>query len=210
VYEDPHSDLLRDTPIAALTRRTFLRLSLALPTAFLSVAGGLGLLLPTPACADDDEHEPTPRRTEGPFYVPDSPRRNVLVEEGMRGTRLLLRGRVLSTHGRPIPGALLDFWQADIDGEYDLAGFRLRGHQLGDAQGRYALRTIVPAPYSFRAPHIHVRVQAPGGRALPTQLFFPNHPRNRTDGIFRDSLVMAVRDTANGKEALFDFILAVR
>lgn len=210
MHEDLHSDVLRETPIAALTRRTFLRLSLALPTAFLSVAGGLGLLLPTPACADDDEHEPTLRRMEGPFYVPDSPRRNVLLEEGMPGTRLLLHGRVLSTRGRPIPGALLDFWQADVDGEYDLDGFRLRGHQLSDAQGRYALRTIVPAPYAFRAPHIHVRVQAPKQHALPTQLFFPNHPRNRTDGIYRDSLLMTVRDARNGKEALFDFILAVR
>src|SRR5262249_59582752 len=51
---------------------------------------------------------------------------------------------------RPLAGALLDFWQADDDGSYDNQGFRLRGHQFTDAQGRYLLSTIVPAAYAGR------------------------------------------------------------
>jgi len=44
------------------------------------------------------------------------------------GTRLVVEGVVLSTACTPIPGALIDFWQADDRGEYDNSGYRLRGH----------------------------------------------------------------------------------
>ncbi|MBV8772487.1 MAG: hypothetical protein JO166_09185 [Deltaproteobacteria bacterium] len=43
------------------------------------------------------------------------------------------------------PGVILDFWQADADGEYDNSGFRLRGHQSTDDHGRYLLETMVQA-----------------------------------------------------------------
>ncbi len=181
-----------------LTRRKFLMLLLA-------GSGGLLMLAPTPACGE--YREPTPSHIEGPYYKPRSPQRSNLVEEGMEGTRLLLRGRVLSTKGSPIPHALLDFWQADANGVYDNAGYRLRGHQFTDEAGRYSLRTIVPGPYPGRTSHIHVKVQAPGKPVLTTQIHFPGDPRNRTDPLYRSGLLMTVRDTTNGKEATFDFVL---
>jgi len=117
-------------------------------------------------------------------------------------------GRVLSTSCQAINAAKLDFWQADNSGTYDLAGFRLRGHQFTDTEGRFSLQTIVPGLYPGRTRHIHVKVQAPNGPILTTQLYFPNEPRNASDGIFASALLMDVQDAANGRAATFDFVLA--
>jgi protocatechuate 3,4-dioxygenase beta subunit len=101
----------------------------------------------------------------------------------------------------------LDFWQADGRGDYDNAGYRLRGHQTTDGDGRYRLETIVPGVYPGRTRHIHVTVKAPGRPGLTTQLYFPGEPENQRDGIFARDLVMKVRDTDGGKLAGFDFVL---
>ena len=126
---------------------------------------------PTPACHDGDEA--TLAQTEGPYFKPSSPERIELLEEGMAGQPIELVGFVLTRACKPLAGALLDFWQADDKGRYDNAGFRLRGHQFTDAEGRYRLRSIVPGVYPGRTRHIHVKVQPRGGRVLTTQLYFP-------------------------------------
>ena len=123
------------------------------------------------------------------------------------GTRLVVGGLVLSTGCKPVPGALLDFWHADAEGEYDLRGFRLRGHQFADAAGRFRLETVVPGAYGGRTRHIHVRVQAPQGRILTTQLYFPGEAANAGDGLFSPRLVMVVRGSGALRQALFDFVL---
>jgi protocatechuate 3,4-dioxygenase beta subunit len=145
--------------------------------------------------------------TEGPFFTPRSPLRTSLLEPGVTGARVFLTGRVFSRECRPVPGALLDFWHADDIGEYDNVGYRLRGHQFTDDQGRYRLETIVPGLYPGRTRHYHLKVQAPRGRILTTQLFFPGEPRNRADGIFRRELLLSVKDTKAGKDARFNFVL---
>lgn len=162
------------------------------------------VLSPTPQCGDDDV---TPAQTEGPYFTPDSPERTSLLEPGLAGTRLVVAGFVLATGCQPVAGALLDFWHADDAGEYDNVGYRLRGHQFADAQGRYALETIVPGLYPGRTRHIHVKVQAPGQAALTTQLYFPGEPGNATDRIFAEALLMEVQDTADGRAASFNFVL---
>ncbi len=117
---------------------------------------------------------------------------------------------MLTTRCRPIPNALLDFWQVDAKGVYDNSGYRLRGHQRADALGRYRLETIVPAFYPGRTRHIHVKAQAPGRPALTTQLYFPNVDRNRTDGIFDPALlVRGLRRSTSRWTARFDFVLDV-
>lgn len=161
-------------------------------------------LPPTPACGDD----PTPSQTEGPYFKPRSPERTSLLEPGMAGTRLVLTGYVLTTDCRPVARALLDFWQADDRGDYDNAGYRLRGHQYADDQGRYSLETIVPGQYPGRTRHLHVKVQAPNGPVLTTQLYFPNEPGNRADRSFDDALVLRMEDGPAGRVGRFDFVLA--
>ena len=146
----------------------------------------------------------TPRQTEGPFYSPNTPKRISLVEPGSKAPRLVVLGTVLSADCKPVPNALLDFWHSDERGEYDNRGFRYRGHQFADAQGRYRLETIVPAEYPGRTRHIHVKVQAPGGRILTTQLYFAGDPGNRRDGLYRPELEMK---KGKGEETSFDFVL---
>ena len=186
-----------------LTRRRLLELGLALPLVTAACSGDeTEALPPTPACADGDE--PTPEQTEGPFFTPDSPERKSLLEPGVQGTELVVAGTVLATDCTPISGALLDFWHADAGGEYDNEGYRLRGHQFADAQGRYRLETIEPGLYTGRTRHIHVKAQAPDGPILTTQLYFPGEPGNASDGIFDPALVMGIPEAG---AARFDFVL---
>ena len=133
-----------------------------------------GIALPTPgeACTGL-----TQAQTEGPYYKADTPQKNSLLEESMPGTRLILVGYVLDQNCQPLPNAWLDFWQADATGEYDNSGYRLRGHQFTDAQGRYYLETILPGLYASRPiEHIHVKVRPEGGQELTSQLYFPQQP----------------------------------
>jgi protocatechuate 3,4-dioxygenase beta subunit len=182
----------------------------------LGLAAGSGLLLPrwvradttlplTPACTDGDE--PTPSQTEGPYFTPNSPERTNFVVDGIEGPRLTLTGFALDRQCRPIPHALLDLWHCDAAGRYDNQGYRLRGHQFTDAQGRFAFETIVPALYPGRTRHYHVKVQAPGGDILTTQLYFPNEPGNARDRIFDAALLMDLTAGDAGQIGRFDFVL---
>jgi protocatechuate 3,4-dioxygenase beta subunit len=140
-------------------------------------------LAPTPQCHDGDE--PTVRQTEGPYFKPSSPERTDLAEPNTRGRLVELSGLVLTRSCRPVARALLDLWHADERGDYDNSGFRYRGHLFTDSDGRYRFRTIMPALYPGRTRHYHVKVQAPQQSVLTTQLYFPNEPTNRRDGLFR-------------------------
>jgi len=186
------------------SRRAFLGATFALPFLSFRRASGQPLSL-TPACGEKPEQ--TPSQTPGPFYTPDSPRRSSLVEPGSRAERLVVAGLVLSPRCAPVANALLDFWHCDEAGDYDNRGFRYRGHFYTDAEGRYRLETIVPGEYPGRTRHIHVKVQAPGGRILTTQLYFPDEPRNGSDWIFRPELTMQVTRGDGRRGARFDFVV---
>lgn len=195
------------------TRRDFLGVSVAVPAAFLLAsmleAGAQAPeIRPTPACGDDGRA--TPSQTEGPYFKPSSPLRASLLEPDMPGTRIVVEGSVLGTSCKPIPRALVDFWQADAQGRYDNAGFRLRGHQFTDEAGHYRLETIVPGLYPGRTRHFHVKLQAPNQPPLITQLYFPGEAANQRDSIFNPDLVLQVRDEEGRKLAHFDFVLDVR
>jgi protocatechuate 3,4-dioxygenase beta subunit len=182
---------------AACTRRAPER---AAPSAPASTT-----LRATPACDDGDE--PTVEQGEGPFFTTNTPERSDLYGDVGGGTKLVLTGTVLATDCRPVEGALLDFWQADDEGNYDTEGYRLRGHQFTDGKGGYELTTVVPAQYSGRTRHIHVKVQAPNGPVLTTQLYFPDEPANDSDGIFSPELVMDVTDDGDDKKGRFTFVV---
>src|SRR5688572_21516881 len=200
-------------------RRRFLNLAIVAPVVF---AAGVKLRWPgdafgaapppktvlaaTPEC--DDHDEPTPSETEGPFFKAHSPKRASLIEPGVAGTKVVIAGKVFSVGCKPIAGALLDFWQADDGGDYDNEGFKLRGHQFPDAQGRYRLETVVPGLYPGRTRHIHVKLQAKNGRPLATQLYFPGEARNRRDFLFDPELLMAMREEGGRREGRFHFVLA--
>jgi hydroxyquinol 1,2-dioxygenase len=132
----------------------------------------------------------------GPFHAAISP----LVEVGAdlirenKGEPVLLHGRVLDLEGRPIPRAMLDFWETAANGLYPAQDpsqrpENLRCRMLTDDEGKYALKVIRPAPYTvpydgpvgdllraggrhaWRPAHYHFIVSASGFRSIVTELF---------------------------------------
>lgn len=99
------------------------------------------------------------------------------------GERLLLHGYVRDEFGNPVPGALVEVWQANAGGRYRhkkdqcLApidpNFGGCGRMLTDDKGYYVFRTVKPGPYpwanstnSWRPAHIHP--QRPHPPSAPT------------------------------------------
>ncbi len=160
--------------------------------------------VPTPDCSN---LALTPSETEGPYYKAGSPERASLLEPGIAGTKIVVTGYVLTPDCKPVAGAWLDFWQADANGNYDNTGYRLRGHQVTDASGRYQLTTIVPGLYPGRTEHIHVKVRAPNGPTLATQLYFPGVPNNQSDGIFDPKLLLTMSKTGDGLLGTYNFVV---
>src|SRR5256885_16818357 len=111
------------------SRRDFLRLAAATPAAVALGAldtgpAGAQALTPTRSCADGS---PTPRRTEGPYFKPESPARTSLLEPGLPGTRIAVAGTILSPGCPPPPRAVFGFWPGCDSGADGNARCSLRG-----------------------------------------------------------------------------------
>ena len=116
---------------------------------------------------------PTPADMEGPFYKADAPQR------ASTGRGLLVMGTVRSTGScAPIPGARVEWWQANTGGQYDDAHCAV---MTVGPDGRYRFETDFPAGYYGRPPHIHLKAFAPGHRTLTTQLYLK---RGQTEAPF--------------------------
>jgi len=195
---------LKQANLADSRRRQIITMASLAP---LMVASGTMVpgapLAATPACGEPV----TPQQTSGPFFKPDSPQRRSLIDADMRGEKPGITGRVLSTSCQPVNGALIDFWHCDASGTYDNRGFRFRGHQFTDAEGRFFLDTLMPGIYPGRTRHIHVIVQAPSDRPLTTQLYFPGEALNERDWIFNPVLLMNMSGEESQHNAHFDFVL---
>ena len=151
----------------------------------------------------------TSAATKGPYWRANAPFINDLRREG--GTPVVVAGTVRDARTcKPVPGALLDIWQADHHGKYDLD---YRGDDtFGRARiragndGAFSFTTIRPAPYGMRPAHIHFIVSAEGRKSLVTQLYFEGDPyldKDPQQSVFAD-LITAVR---NGR-CTFDVFLA--
>jgi protocatechuate 3,4-dioxygenase beta subunit len=147
-------------------------------------------------------------QTEGPYYTPGAPERSTISEAGTVGTPLVLTGHVFDADCSSVAGAVLDVWQADGAGNYDNAGYGLRGTLTTDSQGRYELTTVIPGEYPGRTEHVHVKVTAPGGPTRTTQLYFPDAVENESDGIFSAEMLVEIEGQDDtGMQASFDFVL---
>ncbi|TBC86585.1 intradiol ring-cleavage dioxygenase [Rhizobium leguminosarum] len=191
------------------SRRSLLTVFLTLPLidvartkASAQAASDLALTL---ACDDGDE--PTLEREAGPFFKPNSPLNRDLYPDAPGGERITVAGFVFDNRCRPLAGSLVEIWHADENGDYDSVGFRLRGHQFTDTQGRWWFNTIVPALYPGRTRHFHFKVQRPVGRVLTTQLYFPGEPRNAGDRLFHEALLLDIKQTGDGRFGRFDFVV---
>ena len=105
---------------------------------------------------------PTRPGTEGPFYAPNAPERE------RTGRGLVVSSTVRSAFDcASLTGARIEWWSASPGGQYD---DEHRATQLIGSDGRYRYETDFPGNYG-RPLHLHVRVTAPGHRALVTQLY---------------------------------------
>ena len=150
----------------------------------------------------------------GPFHVADVPFSPLGVDLGAKldgdrlaGERLLVEGSVASADGHPLPGAVLEVWQSDDDGFYDvqrpeLAGPSLRTRLRADGQGRFHFWTIMPTAYPipddgpvgdllaaakrhpWRPAHLHFMITAEEHEKLATHIFVQGGPYLDSDAVF--------------------------
>ncbi|TPI60773.1 MULTISPECIES: intradiol ring-cleavage dioxygenase [unclassified Mesorhizobium] len=165
----------------------------------------------------------------GPFYVPEAPRyehgANICLDG--KGEPMVVRGRVLDTQGKPIAGALIDVWQTNDDGFYDVQqkdiqpDWNLRGVFTADKKGEYWYRSVKPRYYPIpddgpvgkmlaalgrhpnRAAHVHYIVSAPGYDPVITHIFAPDCRYLAEDAVFgvKDSLIADFTKVTNPEKA---------
>ncbi len=138
----------------------------------------------------------TPRTIEGPLYIAGAPLSvgEARLDDGdEQGEVLFMQGQIRDLHGKPVAGAIVDVWHANVLGGYSFFDpsqkkFNLRRRIQTDATGHYSFRTILPSGYSCppqgvtqellnrldrhgnRPAHIHFFVSADGYRKLTTQI----------------------------------------
>jgi protocatechuate 3,4-dioxygenase beta subunit len=142
---------------------------------------------------------PTPSQTEGPFYPVEIPPDHDadLLRNGalrtQRGEPAWVQGTVSDMAGLPVSGAVVEIWQCDADGHYHHPrdrgtpdpAFQGFGRMTVGADGAYRFRTLRPAVYSGRTPHIHFKVRLDSRELLTTQLYVEGDPNNERDGLWR-------------------------
>jgi protocatechuate 3,4-dioxygenase beta subunit len=175
------------------TRRNVLEKCLALGG--LTVASSLSPSAALEAWAAETlrPRRATPINELGPFYKRMAPANAVLRAAGDPGTPLTVTGEVWGARGASLPGAVIEIWQADHNGHYDIEGYRYRARFPAGSDAQYKLETTMPGHYPSRVcQHIHFLVTAPGHKPLITQLYFATDPRFEGDpdrNYTRDPLV---------------------
>ncbi|WP_326719182.1 MULTISPECIES: intradiol ring-cleavage dioxygenase [unclassified Streptomyces] len=159
----------------------------------------------------------------GPFHMTESPVRELGANIDLVGTGepCVVSGRVRAPDGTPLPGAVLDVWQADPEGYYDVqrpdvqpAG-NGRGLFTADAEGRFWFRSCVPSPYPiptdgpvgellkatdrhpYRPAHIHFIASAEGHTPVTTHIFVAGSEYLDSDAVFavKQSLIQDFAET---------------
>ena len=174
------------------TRRDVLHKCLAFGG--VSVAAGFSSTAVIEAWAEQGTaRKATPVNEIGPFYKKRAPDSRVLRLPGDPGLPLSVSGKVWSARGEALPGAMVEVWQADHVGHYDLEGYRYRARVPADGEARYSLETTMPGHYPARVgQHIHYLVTATGHKPLITQLYFATDPAFEGDpdkNFTRDPLI---------------------
>ncbi|WP_370936360.1 maleylacetate reductase and hydroxyquinol 1,2-dioxygenase domain-containing protein [Amycolatopsis sp. cg13] len=184
---------------------------------FILLSDTLGVSSVVDVLTNSRTPDTTPSAVLGPFYVegPPETEQGADLAEGLPGTPLWTDVQVTEPDGTPVPDAVVDVWQSNEDGFYDvqlpdLDGPVLRARFRTDAEGRLRFWTIVPSAYPipddgpvgqmltaverhpFRAPHVHFMIAKPGYRTLVTQLFVRGGEYLDSDTVFgvKDGLIV--------------------
>ncbi|MER6212280.1 MULTISPECIES: intradiol ring-cleavage dioxygenase [unclassified Streptomyces] len=184
---------------------------------FILLSDVLGLSMLVETINGDHAAGSTESTVLGPFHMTESPVRrlgeNIDLVGG--GEPCVVSGRIVSDDGTPLPGAVLDVWQADGNGFYDVQQPDVqppgngRGLFTADAEGRFWFRTCVPSPYPiptdgpvgellkatarhpYRPAHIHFIATAEGHTPVTTHIFVAGSDYLDSDAVFavKQSLV---------------------
>jgi hydroxyquinol 1,2-dioxygenase len=168
----------------------------------------------------------TPATVLGPFHIEGSPELGFGedMSQGLPGTPLFITGVVRDLAGNPVPGAVLDIWQADNEGLYesqhaDVDEARLRGKYTTREDGGYCVRTVAPLGYTipmdgpvgelmsrtdishFRPAHVHFLINVPGYAPLITHLFQEGADYLDSDVVFgvKEQLVVKYEERQPGE-----------
>lgn len=150
----------------------------------------------------------------GPFFVDGAPeyQNGADIAGGATGEPCWVTGSVSDLTGRPIGNAIIDVWQADAAGFYDvqyrdLEESRVRGRFVSREDGTFDFKSIVacsyPIPHDgpvgkmlsatrrhpWRPAHLHFMIVASGYKRLITHVF------RRDDRYLDSDAVFGVRST---------------
>ncbi|MGJ7530558.1 intradiol ring-cleavage dioxygenase [Variovorax sp. GB1P17] len=202
---------------------------------FILWSDALGLSMLTVAMNNDKPAGCTESTVFGPFHVPNAPHYELGedIANGAKGTPCLVCGSIRGLNGEPVPGAVLEVWQSDDEGVYDvqrpdLVEAQGRGVLRADDEGRFHFRSVVPVPYPipydgpvgamltatgrhpWRPAHLHFMITAPGYERLVTHVFNRDSDYLDSDAVFgvRESLVAGWQQQPDGSYVLdYDFVL---
>ncbi len=203
---------------------------------FVLLSDTLGISSAVDLLTNSRSPDSTPSAVLGPFYVEGPPAvpSGADLAEGLPGVPLRADVRITDLDGGPVPDAVVDVWQSNQDGFYDvqlpeIEGPVLRARLRSDDDGRLWFRSILPSEYPipddgpvgqmlratgrhpYRAPHLHFMISAPGFRRLITQLFVRGGPYLDSDAVFgvKDELIVDFPAGDDGIRAVeFTFRLA--
>jgi hydroxyquinol 1,2-dioxygenase len=152
----------------------------------------------------------------GPFFVQNAPvfANGADISGGQPGELLFVEAKITAAGGAKLPGAVVNVWQSDDDGFYDvqrtdLPAAALRGQFRADESAKIWFRTIQPAPYPipydgpvgdmltatkrhpWRPAHVHFMISAPGYETLVTHVFSAGDQYLDSDAVFgvKNSLI---------------------
>lgn len=145
----------------------------------------------------------------GPFFVEGAPRveNGADIANGAKGPPCVVRGQVRSLDGTPVAGAVIDVWQSDEEGHYDVQkadqrDFQARAQLVSDSNGKFNFRSILahcyPIPHDgpvgdlltalgrhpWRPAHLHFKIEAAGYERLITHVFRKGDRYLDSDAVF--------------------------
>ncbi len=192
---------------------------------------GIDLIADTTAHAMPKPLVATHNDILGPFWRAGAPFQTKIIPPGAKGQVLVMSGTVMDTDGKPIPNVILDIWNSDADGVYDIKNpsqaldpseFKFRGLLRTDADGRYEVETVVPGKYKIppklpgfetfdgvlRPAHVHMMTSYNGTAPLITQIYFEGDTDIKNDPWAAKSKNIVTLDKSKDVwRATFDVVL---